>query len=323
MSSNSSLSAAKRRRVGLPNQPSPLNGQGQLPSNSQQSFNSRVSSQNVNGQQRNTPQTFNKSVGNQRQVSVQPQQSSNNLGQSKNARDLSSLDENTSQSFPLLPSPPPGLTITQILSTHHMYVNKMASDFSVAIDELGNTFNDLSSNCDNLNERLSSVEGSLQSSLTKVLSNNTSNANSVSSDDYVSLKSTVQEVTDKLNSFTRDLNELKELKLIILKNQGLLMDNTLNITTVKKELSQLESLSNRLLERVSTLETRESSNQEVMSSSSNLTSGEDEFVSNHLADSLNNILLNKNTDDVENDEYAEELDGDNVSENINLSVYEN
>lgn len=319
MSSNS-LSAAKRRRVGLPNQmvqneqlPSPPNRlSGQL-------FNSRVSTQNSNAQPRINPtQNVNKNVGNQKQVlsSTQSQKVSNvNNNNNKNVSDYVS-DENINQGFHLLPNPPPGLNINQILSTHHLYVNKMASDFSLAIDELGNTFNELSSNCDNLNERLTGVEDNIEETVNNVLSNSNSNS---SNDDYVRLNNNVEQITDKLNSFTRDLNELKELKLIILKNQGLLMDNTLNIKNVKKSLCDLEDLTNKLSNRMSSFEERESSSNQNVSSST-LNSGEDEFVSNSLADSLNNILLNKNTDECEdNGDDVEDLE----SENINLHVYDN
>jgi hypothetical protein len=173
-------------------------------------------------------------------------------------------------------------------------------------------------NCDNLNERLTGVEDNIEETVNNVLSNSNSNSNS-SNDDYVTLNNNVEQITDKLNSFTRDLNELKELKLIILKNQGLLMDNTLNIKNVKKSLCDLEVLTNKLSNRMSSFEERESSSKQNVSSST-LNSGEDEFVSNSLADSLNNILLNKNTDECEdNDGDVEYLE----SENINLHVYDN
>lgn len=296
MSSSSSLSSAKRRRGVMP------------PPNQVPTTNGRV---NVNQLQ-------------------QKQQSSKNV-QFEDQTDVE-LNENIQDVFPLLPPPPNGLSISQILSTHHLYVNKMAGDFSTAINELGNTLNMLSSNCDNLNERLDNVEkenSSLDSRTMPVnvpVSNNkVFNLND--NNDFVSLKNDVKVFNDKLNLFDVEVKELKELKVLLIKNQGLILDNTLNITNMKTEYN------NKLKEVDSILSVLSNKVDQINELTRNLTLNSkndcvdvDEYVSSSLTNDLSRFLLNNQDDNDGNNQElnnVDDLENKEVNnENISLSVYE-
>lgn len=302
MSSSSSLSSAKRRRGVMP------------PPNQVVNTNSRL---NVNGQQ-----------------SQQKQQSSVS---SKNVQfdDQNNVELNENESvFPLLPPPPNGLSIQQVLSTHHLYVNKMASDFSTAINELGNTLNMLSSNCDNLNERLDSIEKEKSTLDDRTMPVNVPVSNKVfnlnENNDFLSLKNDVKSFNDKLNAFDVEIKELKELKVLLIKNQGLILDNTLNITNMKAEynnkLSDLEYslgvLSNKI-EKLDETKKDLTVNYKSEGSSTNKCVHLDEYVSNSLTNDLSKILLNNDDDNNDNNEEV----NDNVYnlknkevENISLGI---
>lgn len=282
MSSNSSLSSAKRRRVGLPPTATQLQGQSRP------------------GQQQNA---LNKRVQIQPQSQIE-KQSNTNMNENENY-------DNATSDFPLLPPPPPGLSINQILSTHHLYVNKIAGDFSVAINELGNTFNMLSANCDNLNERLTAFESEGSSDNNNSVSSNVSVVNEFNlseNKEFISLRNDIMTFKDRLNYFDSEFKEIKELKVLLLKNQGLILDNTLNITNIKSEYSN--SLSN--------IETRVKLLEEELNKRSSSEEGEgcvDEYISNSLSDLVNKALVS--VGDLEN------LDDNQNSSNISLNVYDN
>jgi hypothetical protein len=282
MSSNSSLSSAKRRRVGLPQ---PV---GNTPSQSKSQYQTQ-SQVGKNVTQNKTPNSQQK--------------------QDKDMFESEYTSTSSNTGFPLLPPPPPGLSLNQILSTHHLYVNKMANDFSVAIDELGNTFNMLSSNCDNLNERLSSLEEGGTSSPKSDVSSNIS-LNVLDDNNFVSLSNDVNTLKERLNVFDTEFKELKELKVLLLKNQGLILDNTLNITNIKNDYSKkfddLSLVVNNLTEELNKLK-------EVNNSRVNVSV--DEYISNSLSESLNKSILSDND--------GTDINDDNSAENISLSVYDN
>ncbi|MEX0598461.1 MAG: hypothetical protein WD512_18410 [Candidatus Paceibacterota bacterium] len=48
----------------------------------------------------------------------------------------------------------------ELLTVHHMYINRMANHVPIALDTLGENFNTMSANCDNLNDRLETLEKS-------------------------------------------------------------------------------------------------------------------------------------------------------------------
>lgn len=285
MSSNSSLSSAKRRRVGLPQTPSP--GQpGQVRQTQQVSSNNKVTFQQSQSNTNNNSKQTNENIRN----------------------DINDNDNTNAVTgdFPLLPPPPPGLSISQILSTHHLYVNKMANDFSVAINELGNTFNMLSSNCDNLNDRLNVLENETTTDDVNVVNEVKISENS----DFVSLRNDVRTFNERLNNFDSDFKELKESKVLLLKVQGLILDNTLNITNMKTEYSkrieELECLVNNFIKKMEEeLNKRKLEKEEVS----------DEYISNSLSDLVNNALAN----DLENSDIEQDKSSNS---NISLNVYD-
>jgi hypothetical protein len=289
MSSNSSLSSAKRRRVGLPN---PVG----------------VPNQSQGKSQFQPPQSQSRQFQQQKQSSQEQSQKSV-IQESSKEFDSEYTSTSSNSGFPLLPPPPVGVSLNQILSTHHLYINKMANDFSVAIDELGNTFNMLSSNCDNLNERLTSFEETGSPSNVSVSSQNVE-LNLLNNNDFVSLRNDVKTLNDRLNVFDSDLKELKELKVLLLKNQGLILDNTLNITNIKseynKKMEELSAIVNRLSNKVNEY------NSVLTNVSCNVDSSVDEYISSSLSETLNKTLL-RDVNDID----------ENSTENISLSVYEN
>jgi hypothetical protein len=163
MSGSNALAAAKRRRVEGASKPSaPL----ARPNNSQQRPQSQPKPSNSatlpTGKVK--PPVYNSGVTNSNTKTSQKsnivlqknQFSSSGMNQNVQNNRMSS-DENSNNIF-TIPTPPPGVNHLELLKVHHIFINKLASHLPPALETLGENFNIMSANCDNLNDRLEFLE---------------------------------------------------------------------------------------------------------------------------------------------------------------------
>ena len=160
MSGSNALAAAKRRRVDGASKPiapvaRPNNSQQQIQSQSKAStfstgkvqspvYNSGVTNSNTKTSQKSN-------------VVLQKNQFSyKGINQNGQNNRISSY-ENSNNIF-TIPPPPPGVNPLELLGVHHIFINKLASHLPPALENLGENFNIMSANCDNLNDRLEFLE---------------------------------------------------------------------------------------------------------------------------------------------------------------------
>jgi hypothetical protein len=177
MSGSNALAAAKRRRVEGASKPSAPVAR---PNNSQQ----RPQSQPKASASATLPTGKVQNPTNSNQI---PRQNANVVLQknqfgsdrmNQNGQNLGMPNDENSNNIFTIPPPPPGVNPIELLKVHHIFINKLASHLPPALETLGENFNTMSANCDNLNDRLEILEknGGASNKLTsnKLTSNNVS-----------------------------------------------------------------------------------------------------------------------------------------------------
>ena len=176
MSGSNALAAAKRRRTGGqdPNKPIPRGGVQTQPQRGNvlqgnQRIVGRPPMQAPSSAPTKLPQYQNNQVrppSRQSTFTPPPQ----NVKMDLNNKITDSIDEKTrefselpesSRFFMIPPLTDKPINHLQLLVIVHRYFNKLAYHLPNAVDMLGTNFNLISSNCDNLNDRLEALENSL------------------------------------------------------------------------------------------------------------------------------------------------------------------
>ena len=157
MSGSNALAAAKRRRVEGASKPStPL----ARPNNSQQRPQTQprasASATLPAGKLQNPTNSNQRPTQNANVVLQKNQFSSDRMNQNGQSLGIPN-DENSNNIF-LIPNPPPGINPLELLKVHHIFINRLAGHLPPALETLGENFNTMSANCDNLNDRLETLE---------------------------------------------------------------------------------------------------------------------------------------------------------------------
>ena len=225
MSGSNALAAAKRRRVEGASKPStPL----ARPNNSQQrpQTQSRASaSATLPAGKIQTPTNSNQRPTQNANVVLQKNQfTSDRMNQNGQSLGMSN-DENSNNIF-LIPNPPPGINPLELLKVHHIFINRLAGHLPPALETLGENFNTMSANCDNLNDRLETLEKN----------------GGVSNGGGTSLDNESQKKIELLNNTVTSLSKsLEELKNSFLKLQAYAMEKELENNKFKNEMSSKHS----------------------------------------------------------------------------------
>jgi len=152
MSGSNALAAAKRRRVDGASKPMPP--PAARPNNSQQRPQTQP-------QYQNRSSTTLASSGNQVVNSHYKDNSrttDSQLNQNTYQNNIDHTNSEEKNNIFVIPPPPQGVKPLELLTVHHIYINRMATHFPNALDTLGENFNTMSANCDNLNDRLEIIE---------------------------------------------------------------------------------------------------------------------------------------------------------------------
>lgn len=235
MSGSNALAAAKRRRVGgiEPNKPTPRGAvAGQIQRGNIIQTNQRTVGrpplqqgrqpvpqyQNQQGRAIPNPVQHQAPIrGNQPVQHMQPIQNvkmsiNNNFtdtdidNDDAKSRDYSELPE-SSRFFMIPPLTDKPISHLQLLTVIYQYFNKLAYHLPNAVDTLGTNFNLLSSNCDNLNDRLEALE-TLPAETRDGSSNDTNNNQfQTIKEEFVNIRSEINAMKEQ---FKREINELKE-----------------------------------------------------------------------------------------------------------------
>ena len=230
MSGSNALAAAKRRRVEGASKPStPL----ARPNNSQQrpQTQSRASASATlpAGKLQNPTNSNQRPTQNANVVLQKNQFTSDRMNQNGQSLGMSN-DENSNNIF-LIPNPPPGINPLELLKVHHIFINRLAGHLPPALETLGENFNTMSANCDNLNDRLETLE-----------KNGGVSNGGVSSGGGTSLDNESQKKIELLNNTVTSLSKsLEELKNSFLKLQAYAMEKELENNKFKNEMSSKHS----------------------------------------------------------------------------------
>ena len=230
MSGSNALAAAKRRRVEGASKPSaPL----ARPNNSQQRPQTQprasASATLPAGKLQNPTNSNQRPTQNANVVLQKNQFTSDRMNQNGKSLGMSN-DENSNNIF-LIPNPPQGINPLELLKVHHIFINRLAGHLPPALETLGENFNTMSANCDNLNDRL------------EVLEKNGGVSNGgVSSGGGTSLDNESQKKIELLNNTVTSLSKsLEELKNSFLKLQAYAMEKELENNKFKNEMSSKHS----------------------------------------------------------------------------------
>ena len=230
MSGSNALAAAKRRRVEGASKPStPL----ARPNNSQQRPQTQPrasASATLPAGKLQTPTNSNQRPTQNANVVLQKNQfSSDRMNQ--NGQSLGMPNDENSNNIFLIPKPPQGINPLELLKVHHIFINRLAGHLPPALETLGENFNTMSVNCDNLNDRL------------EVLEKNGGVSNGgVSSGGGTSLDNESQKKIELLNNTVTSLSKsLEELKNSFLKLQAYAMEKELENNKFKNEMSSKHS----------------------------------------------------------------------------------
>ena len=249
MSGSNALAAAKRRRVDGSSKPvAPV----ARPNNSQQRPQPQPQSQNRAQPnvrtQPNQPSLRTQPPNNNRPID--PRQVNRPIDPRQVNRPNAVVDRNqfsaqannveqTNNVF-IIPQPPQGVNPLELLSVHHMYINKMANHVPPALDALGENFNEMSANCDNLNDRLELLELSVET-------NNNSNNNSTIND---TLNDNVNKLAEQHSLITSLSNSIEELQSNLIGLTSLINQKENDINKLKQDffknnesfISEIETL---------------------------------------------------------------------------------
>ena len=235
MSGSNALAAAKRRRVEGASKPStPL----ARPNNSQQrpQTQSRASASATlpAGKLQNPTNSNQRPTQNANVVLQKNQFTSDRMKQNGQSLGMSN-DENSNNIF-LIPNPPPGINPLELLKVHHIFINRLAGHLPPALETLGENFNTMSANCDNLNDRLETLEKN------GGVSNGGVSNGGVSNGGGTSLDNESQKKIELLNNTVTSLSKsLEELKNSFLKLQAYAMEKELENNKFKNEMSSKHS----------------------------------------------------------------------------------
>ena len=221
MSGNNALAAAKRRRVGAITVDKPPQ---QAPSRAAPpqkpvltAFNAPLKPQQGNSNQFRQQKAY--------QQQSQPQSSSQQQSQPQ-SRNQPQPQTPTQSKYP--PQQQTQVHPLQLLTTHDITINKMITEFPQALDALGESFNVLSDNCDNLNERLEKLE-------------TTSNKSNTDSEKEGST-SFKNDLNGLLESSSKNKTEIDELKISMVSSlQTLAIELNKNFNSIVNRLEKLES----------------------------------------------------------------------------------
>ena len=230
MSGSNALAAAKRRRVEGASKPSaPL----ARPNNSQQRPQTQprasASATLPAGKLQNPTNSNQRPTQNANVVLQKNQFSSDRMNQNGQSLGIPN-DENSNNIF-LIPNPPQGINPLELLKVHHIFINRLAGHLPPALETLGENFNTMSANCDNLNDRLETLE-----------KNGGVSNGGVSSGGGTSLDNESQKKYELLNNTVTSLSKsLEELKNSFLKLQAYAMEKELENNKFKNEMSSKHS----------------------------------------------------------------------------------
>jgi hypothetical protein len=225
MSGSNALAAAKRRRVEGASKPSAPVAR---PNNSQQRPQSQpkasVSATLPTGKLQNPTNSNQRPTQNSNVVLQKNQFISSGMNQNNRM----SSDEKSNNIF-TIPPPPPGVNPLELLGVHHIFINKLASHLPPALENLGENFNTMSANCDNLNDRLEILE--------KNGASNGGASNGGASNDFES-----QKKIEELNSTITNLVKIfYEFKNTFVKMQSYTMEKELEHNKFKNDISSKNS----------------------------------------------------------------------------------
>ena len=245
MSGSNALAAAKRRRVEGASKPSaPL----ARPNNSQQRPQTQprasASATLPAGKLQNPTNSNQRPTQNANVVLQKNQFSSDRMNQ--NGRSLGMPNDENSNNIFLIPNPPQGINPLELLKVHHIFINRLAGHLPPALETLGENFNTMSANCDNLNDRLETLEKNGGVSNGRVSNGGVSNGGvsngGVSSGGGTSLDNESQKKIELLNNTVTSLSKsLEELKNSFLKLQAYAMEKELENNKFKNEMSSKHS----------------------------------------------------------------------------------
>ena len=225
MSGSNALAAAKRRRVEGASKPSPPLAR---PNNSQQRPQTQpresASATLPAGKLQNPTNSNQRPTQNANVVLQKNQFTSDRMNQNGQSLGMSN-DENSNNIF-LIPNPPQGINPLELLKVHHIFINRLAGHLPPALETLGENFNTMSANCDNLNDRLETLEKN----------------GGVSNGGGTSLDNESQKKYELLNNTVTSLSKsLEELKNSFLKLQAYAMEKELENNKFKNEMSSKHS----------------------------------------------------------------------------------
>ena len=235
MSGSNALAAAKRRRVEGASKPSaPL----ARPNNSQQRPQTQprasASATLPAGKLQNPTNSNQRPTQNANVVLQKNQFTSDRMNQNGQSLGMSN-DENSNNIF-LIPNPPQGINPLELLKVHHIFINRLAGHLPPALETLGENFNTMSANCDNLNDRLEVLEKN------GGVSNGGVSNGGVSNGGGTSLDNESQKKIELLNNTVTSLSKsLEELKNSFLKLQAYAMEKELENNKFKNEMSSKHS----------------------------------------------------------------------------------
>ena len=235
MSGSNALAAAKRRRVEGASKPSaPL----ARPNNSQQRPQTQprasASATLPAGKLQNPTNSNQRPTQNANVVLQKNQFTSDRMNQNGKSLGMSN-DENSNNIF-LIPNPPQGINPLELLKVHHIFINRLAGHLPPALETLGENFNTMSVNCDNLNDRLEVLEKN------GGVSNGGVSNGGVSNGGGTSLDNESQKKIELLNNTVTSLSKsLEELKNSFLKLQAYAMEKELENNKFKNEMSSKHS----------------------------------------------------------------------------------
>jgi hypothetical protein len=196
MSGSNALAAAKRRRVEGASKPSAPVAR---PNNSQQRPQSQpkasASATLPTGKVQNPTNSNQRPSQNANVVLQKNQFSSDRMNQ--NGQNLGMPNDENSNNIFTIPPPPPGVNPIELLKVHHIFINKLASHLPPALETLGENFNTMSANCDNLNDRLEILE-----------------KNGGASNKLTSNKLTSNKLTSNNVSYNQDVEDQKKIELL-------------------------------------------------------------------------------------------------------------
>ena len=225
MSGSNALAAAKRRRVEGASKPSaPLARQNNSQQRPQTQPRASASATLPAGKLQNPTNSNQRPTQNANVVLQKNQFTSDRMNQNGQSLGMSN-DENSNNIF-LIPNPPPGINPLELLKVHHIFINRLAGHLPPALETLGENFNTMSANCDNLNDRLETLEKN----------------GGVSNGGVTSLDNESQKKIELLNNTVTSLSKsLEELKNSFLKLQAYAMEKELENNKFKNEMSSKHS----------------------------------------------------------------------------------